>query len=218
MVQTAWLMAEDEALKSYLSDLTVDDPQVTNREVKAWFALPRTEEREITYPYITIDPIGLDVDHEREHQGVVDWQKRGYVPFGLPDVDPLGEAGQTAVTVYPTPYMIVYAVVARSRNPRHDRQLTAAMMGVKFRRGAGLRVTRSAADDTVRRLDLVDHFPANTMDGDKRLFRHVYHVGVSTELLPATVEAVQKVLTVVPSYETRMEYSTPSATWLDLLG
>lgn len=208
MPETAWLLVEDQALKTYLGDITVDDPQTTDRSVKVWFRGAKPEERSKSYPYIMLGLVDLEVDHEREHQGEVDWSRRAYRPYGLPASGDPGEAGVSVVTEYPTPYLLHYNVIACSRNPRHEAQLLASLTGVKFRRGAGMACgDEDTGNLTKRRVDLLNHFDATTTEDDgKRLFRHVYTVGVSSELLPGTVAAVQRALTIHTTFDARMEF------------
>jgi hypothetical protein len=207
-VPSQWLLAEDTALKAYLSGMTVADRRNNTRPVTVFFRNPPAEERDTVFPYVTIDLVDIEVDHEREHQGHVDWSYMSYVPDGVAPAD-----GFKYTSEWPTPYILTYQVIANSRDPHHDRQLAQQLSGLKFRRSAGMAVE---ADNTVRRVDLLAHFGRNVDEpvaaggGEpKRLFQHVYMVGVSSELLPGTVAQVQEALAVVPTIDARMVFDVP---------
>ena len=54
-----FIIAEDLALKTLLSGITVSDDSNASRPVKAWFGYPDVEVRDQTFPFITIDLIDI---------------------------------------------------------------------------------------------------------------------------------------------------------------
>lgn len=168
-----FILNEDKALKAALSGITVSDSGNPARPVGVWFGQPDTEIRFQAYPYITIDLIGMYIAQEREH--------RGYVPLSyVPE-------GANPTTKYmidmPIPVNLDYQITTYARQPRHDRQLMYELtkptrLPIRF---GGLQIPE---DGTMRRLDMLGFTKRDTTEQDKRLFRNVYTVRISSELLP----------------------------------
>lgn len=168
-----FILNEDKALKAALTGITVSDSGNPTRPVGVWFGQPDPEIRFQAYPYITIDLIGMYIAQEREH--------RGYVPLSY---TPEGATPNTKYMVdVPIPVNLDYQVTTYARQPRHDRQLMfelskPARLPIRF---GGLQVPE---DKTIRRLDLLGFTKRDTTEQDKRLFRNIYTVRISSELLP----------------------------------
>jgi hypothetical protein len=179
-----YLINEDKALKSMLSGITVSDSGNPTRPVGVWFGQPDVEIRQQSYPYITIELVGINEAFERAH--------RGYVPYGyLPEgADPEEEYEGW----YPIPVNLLYQVTTYSRQPRHDRQIINALFApgrLPLRFG----LLQIPEDGTVRRVDVLGFVKRDTTEQDKRLFSNIYNVQVSSEFLPAQLNQVYEVLT-----------------------
>jgi hypothetical protein len=180
-------MNEDDALKAHLRGVAVRDDRGESK-VGVWFRFPDPEERAVTYPFITIDFVRPEKETDREQRG---YMKLEYVPEGYED--PGAGFGQTTET--PIPVSLMYQITSYARSAWHARQIQAQLLGNKlpFRYGS----LYVPADDTVRRLDLLD---TENMDGldsnNKRVFRTAYTVAVSSQLFPELVTAVQQAASV----------------------
>lgn len=182
-----FLINEDAALKTMLQGITVSDAGSSARPVAVYYGQPDKEIRQQTYPYITIDLISVREDTSRMHQGAVDLT---YIPEGL---------GVTAVdglinriTNFPTPVDLYYQVSTWARQPRHDRQIAAALFSagrLPFRFGQ----LDIPEDGTVRRLDMLGFSKRDTTEGGKRLFSNVYNIKISAELFPELLAQVYTV-------------------------
>lgn len=197
-----FLINEDQALKQWLKGMTVADNQAT-RSVGVWFKLPEKEEREVSWPYITIEFLDVNEEPERAHRGrtVLNYAPEGWDPS--PD-------GFTDKTEWPIPVALLYQIVTHTRSAMHDRQLQATILSQKlpFRFGALL----VPADETVRELQLIDVRSADYLDQNrKRVFRKVYTISVSAELLPESIVAIQRVETVHINVDYQLEPFTIDA-------
>jgi hypothetical protein len=165
---------EDLGLKNLLTGITVTDLNTTPstpRPVPVWFHNPEREERRITYPNIVINFLGEQVAHEREHRG---WVQVGYrylqdIPFG--DPPPSME--------YPIPMDFDYTVTVSARINQHISQISATLMqGPLHPRFARV----FCPGGTVRRLTIMGVTRTNSVEVDKRLFRQIYRVRITTEV------------------------------------
>ena len=57
--QNQWLLAEDEAFKDLCAQIQLPNDQGVLKPVPVWFRFPEAE-RQIIYPFITIDLIGIE--------------------------------------------------------------------------------------------------------------------------------------------------------------
>ncbi len=184
-----FIINEDKALKRQVSGITVSDSGNPERPVGVWFGQPDVQIRHQSYPYITIDLIGVSIAQEREHRGDVTLR---YTPEGY---DPNVEHR----TYFPIPVNLDYQVATWSRQPRHDRQIMAELfktdrLPLRF---GGVVVEE---DNTVRRLDLLSFTKRDATDPDgKRLFNNIYTVRISSELLPYTITELQYKVTQNPN-------------------
>lgn len=177
-----FIINEDKALKNILSGITVSDSGNPTRPVGVFYGQPDKEIRSQNYPYITIDLIDIAEDTSRAHRGNI---KLTYKPEGITDTNKIVE--------YPIPVDLYYQVSTWSRQPRHDRQLMAALFSygrLPFRFGS-LPITE---DDTIRRLDMMGFSKRDTVEGGKRLFSNVYNIRVSAEIFQSQLMQMYKVL------------------------
>jgi hypothetical protein len=182
-----FILNEDKALKAALSGITVSDSGNPTRPVGVWFGQPDPEIRFQSYPYITIDLINMTIDSEREMRG--EWYfKPGedkYSPEGTVD-------GQDYRSSLPIPVYLDYQVTTYARQPRHDRQIMYELSKtsrIPFRFG-GLVIPE---DRSIRRMDLIGFAKRDTTEQDKRLFRNVYTVRISSEIFQKEFADVYKV-------------------------
>lgn len=194
MSKSGFLFAEDEAIKVRLSGLTVSDDRNGSREVQVFFRYPEGE-TERYYPFITIELIDVVYARNRQHS-VVDqygyqegdsWMDQpsalNYWPSVSDSVTP-PEGYEYAKTTEFVPVDIMYQVSTYTRSAIHDRQLTNLMLTqvTPFRYNS----IYIPADNTSRRLDLLDWSTADLLDPEagyrKRIFRKVYTLQMSAEL------------------------------------
>lgn len=210
------LLAEDQALKVLFSGMTVSDDKNAARPVQVFFRYPEGEtERE--YPFITLEHIDIVHARNRQHSETTLYSRTG--ASGAPalganrtdrmDYRPSKSANFSYLTnrdafVYLksneyVPVDLLYQVSTFARSALHDRQLTAQMLTdvVPFRRG----YIDIPADDTIRRLDLLDWTTADLLDPEagyrKRIFRKVYTIQMTAEITSAPVVGVHAVASVV---------------------
>lgn len=168
---------EDMGLKTLLQGVKVSDlnaPEET-RPVPVWFHNPEREERRITYPNIVINFTGERVAHEREH--------RGWVPIKykyLQDVPFPIEPFQSYPSIdYPIPMDFDYTVTASARINQHISQISGHLIMSKLHpRFAQM----TCPGGTVRRITVLGVTRTNGMESDKRLFRQIYQLRISTEV------------------------------------
>jgi hypothetical protein len=188
-----FLLAEDAALKSHLSGITVSDEKNPTRPVGVWFGYPDVEIREQIYPFITIDLITVRNAVERQTSGVI------Y------DGDYSGTIAPVNGVFYqyevPIAYDLLYQVTSYSRHPRHDRAIIF-QLSQKF---PGMRGHLAVPNDLGTYTAYRHMFLESTMkndrsegeNGNKRLLRNIYTVRVISEMTPATASAVP-----IPDVET----------------
>ena len=177
------IINEDNALKTLLSGLTVSDAGNAARPVGVWFGQPDAQIRQQSYPYITIDLIGISEAQERVHAGLVELN---YVPEGVdPDKD--------YIVQYPIPVDLMYQVTTYARQPRHDRQIMAQLFG-PTRLPLRFGMIAIPEDGTARRLDMLRFSKRDTTEQDKRLFCNVYTIQISSEFFRDTLIDMYKVL------------------------
>jgi hypothetical protein len=170
-------LEEDMGLKNLLTGVMVSDLNAPNetRPVPVWFYNPEREERRITYPNITIRFDSERVAHEREHRG---WVEIGYhylqsVPFDIPP-------GQALPSIeWPIPMDFDYTVTASARINQHISQISGHLAMSKLHpRFAQM----ECPGGTVRRITVLGVSRTNSLESDKRLFRQIYQLRISTEI------------------------------------
>jgi hypothetical protein len=185
-----FLLNEDAALKTLIQGITVADAGNSARPVPVYYGQPDKEIRQQSYPYITLEIVGIKEDFERAHRGYVPMT---YVPEGLTGYADPTSGKLISDTSFPIPVDIFYQVTTWSRQPRHDRQLIAALFAqgrLPFRFGQ----LHIPEDNTLRRLDMLGFSKRDTTESGKRLFSNVYNIRVSAELFPDIINQVYQVL------------------------
>jgi len=185
-----WLLAEDAALKTKLTGLSVTGSAVEGPiPVDVRVSVPEDEFADFTYPLIMITQASVERAPERESRGFVEIETlpEGYDPAGGPYFADV-----------PVPHDIDYQVVLYTRLTQHRTELVAKLAAFPYlpERFGFLDM---ANDLTVRRLDLLggpDMGSGRDKD-NKRLFTATYRIRVSTELFtlgdPVTFPQVQTV-------------------------
>jgi hypothetical protein len=198
-----FIINEDAALKAILTGITVSDGGNAARPVAVYYGQPDKDIRTQSYPYITLDLVGVREDMERAHRGSVDLT---YTPENFtPNTD---DNGLNQPVNFPIPVDLIYQVSTWARQPRHDRQIIASLFApgrLPLRFGQLI----IPEDNTMRRLDMLGFSKRDSTEGGKRLFSNVYNIRISAELFPDQLSAVYTVTDVNTSlgYQT-----TPNAT------
>lgn len=208
MTKHGFLLAEDEALKQRLSNLTVTDDRNAHRPVQVFFRYPEGE-TEKHYPFITIELIDINHARNRQHSEVSLYAHYEHSPVSL-NYWPSTAASIGVVTGQDflktnefIPVDIIYQVSTYCRSAQHDRQLSAQMLTTvtPFRFGSLV----IAADDTSRRLEMLDWANADLLDQEsgyrKRTFRKVYTLQMTSELPSEALVGVKQVTSVQTTIE-----------------
>jgi hypothetical protein len=200
---TGFILAEDEALKKYLSGITVpvrpgEDDTV---EVGVWFRFPESE-RQIRYPFITLDLLSVEPAYDLFTSVFQEPVEGLYMPSVAPSLPPLDEDG---LTTYSVPnflaFRLIYQVMVHARSSLHDRYLLSLFMtDVIQPRPFWLGVD---ADNTWRRIERIGFaqadIPETTESGTKRVFRKVHTLSMLAEVPQAAFVQSYKVLRVLLS-------------------
>jgi hypothetical protein len=193
-----WLIAEDQAMKTYLQGMTVTDANAPpgGRPVKVWYRQPEQEAVERTFPYVTIDLVDINEANER---AVVNKLKVSTMLYSPPDPLPAQEENHTLVAERPVPVDLYYQITVVSRSAQHDRQLQAALWRKFPGKWGALYVPN---DETARTMQLTGFTSASDIDPDgKRTFRRIYTVSVASELWPTVIQSIQNMETITIGIE-----------------
>ena len=176
-----FILAEDAALKSYLSGITVSDEKSASRTAKVWFGYPDVEIRSQEFPFITIELMDIRLSTERQHSGFYyDTDYQGTLS---------GSSGALYGYEYPMAYDLIYQVSSYSRHPRHDRALAFQLMGRFPGQRGFLPVPNDLGTSTSQRHMFLELFSkldrAEGDNGNKRLLRNIYTVRVVSEMSPS---------------------------------
>jgi hypothetical protein len=171
----SFLLAEDAALKEKLKGFHVQDEKNSNREVGVYYAMPDTELRSQSFPFITIEMIDTNWAAYRQSSGlIIDESSQG-----TQVIDP------DYVYTYETPvaWDIVYQVTTYARHPLHDRQITAHLLSKVFPSKRGYLVVADDANSNVtyRHLILEEFTKRDTVLDGRRLYSNAFTVTVSSE-------------------------------------
>jgi hypothetical protein len=186
-----FVLAEDAALKSYLSGMTVSDEKNATRAVGVWFGYPDVEIRQQIFPFVTIELIDIRPANDRQTYGI------------NVDNDYMGTVASTSNHLYeyttPIAYDLEYQLTTYARHPRHDRAIILQMHR-KFPSKYGfLPVLNDLGTETSHRHMFVEYYSKrDTVDndatsGNKRLLRNVYTVRVVSELTPEQISSIRTV-------------------------
>lgn len=220
MSRVGFLLAEDEALKNLFTGMTVTDDRNNQRAVEVFFRYPEGE-TERSYPFVTLEHIDIIHARNRQHS-----ESDIFFRTGAGNVPQIPASSSNRMDYWPSvstdfsfkttknnyayleanehvPVDLLYQVSTFTRTALHDRQLTAKMLTEIFpwRRG----FIDIGADNTIRRLDLLDWTTADLLDPEagyrKRIFRKVYTVQMTAEIPSSRIVGREAVDTVVGSVE-----------------
>lgn len=181
-----FIIAEDEALRNMLVGMTVSDSKSPTRPVGVWFGQPDPEIRAQAFPFLTIDLIDISEARERVMAGRTDpWY---YEPEDL-------QEDEGWDMFLPTPINLDYQITTFARQPRHDRQILAQLLGDRLPlRFGSLPVVQFSTQETIdgeevtvgqatmRRLDVLNVLKRDITESGKRMFMNVFTVRVSSEI------------------------------------
>lgn len=188
-----WIEEEEYLLKDKLGGFVVTDASspVGGRPVKVWFRYPEMEERDITYPFLTIDLINISEALDRSQRG---GQQRptvqGYRP---PDMATVAAAGKTLVTEWPVAMNLDYQVTTWARNIQHDRQLLRTMWA-KFPGRYGSLGGNDIPYVRPFSAQLMSMVPGDRLDEfGKRQFRKLFTLRIFSELWASEIKEITNV-------------------------
>jgi hypothetical protein len=220
MSRIGFLLAEDEAIKNILSSITVTDDRNNARSVEVFFRYPESE-TERSYPFITIEHIDIIHARNRQHS-----ESDIFFRTGANNVPPIPAGSANRMDYWPSvsstfsfktgknnygyleanehvPIDLLYQISTFTRTALHDRHLTAKILTEVFpwRRG----FIDIGADNTIRRLDLLDWTTADLLDPEagyrKRIFRKVYTVQMTAEIPSSRIVGRHAVTKIVGNVE-----------------
>lgn len=184
---TGFMLAEDEALKSYLTGIQVPSVPAGGDpiDVGVWYRWP-TSERQIKYPFITIDAVAAEPEYTLFHSEHFEPTNGLYQPSVAPDLPapPGGWVTQDYRIRNFLPYKLVYQVSVYTRSNLHDRYLRSIFTtDVLPSRPFWISCD---ADNTWRRTEVVGYATQDRTEtsesGTKRIFRKVYTVSMLAEV------------------------------------
>jgi len=187
----SFILSEDLALKTLLTGITVADEKNSSRPVGVWFAYPDVESRNQSYPFITIELLDFAPATDRQTSGL------------FVDNDLQGTIAPTSGTAYtyeiPVPWNLVYQLTTYSRHPRHDRTIIAYLLNNIFVAKRGyLAVPNDLNTETAyRHLTLDEFVKRDTIEDNRRLYRNVFTVTVTSEGTAATYSVTNPAITSV---------------------
>lgn len=217
MSNPGFLLAEDAAVKTRFSGLTVSDDRNGARPVQVFFRYPEGETERL-YPFITIEMIDIVHALDRQHSEVSIYASTApasaaaSVHFNGPNAmkywpsshDDFTQFSATAPVVRANEFIpvdILYQVSTYARSALHDRQLSSQMLSSVARLRWGF--IDVPEDNTIRRFDLLDWVTADLLDPEagyrKRIFRKVYTLRMSAEIPSTTLYASKRVQTISSS-------------------
>ncbi|CAB4174230.1 hypothetical protein UFOVP965_27 [uncultured Caudovirales phage] len=188
-----FILAEDVAIKTWLSGITVADEKNASRPVAVWFGYPDVEVREQKFPFITIDLTDIAPGNDRQTSGYsYDSDNRG-------TIEPA--AGFVYRNQIPVAYDISYQITSYCRHPRHDRAIMYQMLN-KFPSKFGFLSVPNQLDapytEYSGRSMFLDGFAKrDTVDGEtgnRRLLRNVFSIRVLSEMTPAVAQSALQVV------------------------
>lgn len=199
MPNPGFLLAEDAALKTRFSTMTVSDDRSGSRPVQVFFRYPEGE-TERSYPFMTIEMIDIVHAKNRQHSEVeLVFARTGasqssqfpnrpnalkYWPSRRSNLNQVAGTTPFLTSNEFVPVDLLYQVSTFTRSALHDRQLSSQMLSTitPFRKG----FIEVPEDGTIRRLDLLDWTTADLLDSEagyrKRIFRKIYTLQMSAEI------------------------------------
>jgi len=180
----SFIIAEDQALKNLMQGIVVSDEKNNTRSVQAWFSNPDPELRNQSYPYVTIELIGVEWANYRQASGFfIDNDRQGTVS---------PSSGEVFEYEVPAAWDLMYQITSYSRHPRHDRAIIAHLLNNDFVANRGfLPVPNELGTQTsYRHIILQDFAKRDTVEDGRRLFRNVFTVLVTSESTPDSGDSV----------------------------
>lgn len=180
----SFIVAEDEALKTLMQGIVVTDEKNNSRSVQAWFSNPDIELRNQSYPYVTIELLGVAWAAYRQASGfMIDNDRQGTVSPA---------AGEVFDYEMPTAWDLTYQITSYARHPRHDRAIIAHLLNNDFVANRGfLPVENELGTETSYRHLILENFAKrDTVEDGRRLFRNVFTVLVTSESTPDSGDSV----------------------------
>lgn len=190
-----FIVAEDEALKTYLRNIYVSDEKNASREVGVWFSIPDVETRQQSYPYMTIELMDIEWANYRQHSGL------------LSDNDSQGTVAPVAGRVHhyemPVPWDLTYQITSYARHPRHDRQIIAHLLNNDFvaQRGFLLVSNELGTESAYRHLILEGFAKRDMVEDGRRLYRNVFTIRITSESVAGSGQSIREVSDVLINNE-----------------
>lgn len=175
MPNPGFLLAEDAAVKSRFSNVSVSDDRDGERVAKVFFRYPEGE-KEKEYPFITVENVGLSHNRALQHSEQQYYYSTSssaslsatYINYFPSEMTSTGLDAQMGANFYLrmdsfVPVTLIYQVATYARSALHDRQLTAKILRrvAPFRRG----FIEVPEDGTIRRFDLISWNNSDLLDG-----------------------------------------------------
>jgi hypothetical protein len=179
-----FILSEEEALKSWLTGVKVPTrPGSTDyTNVNVWFRWPEGE-RQISYPYITIDLLSVEPNYGLWTSTYIQDPNGLYQPSVRPDLPPPPQDQVYNIREY-LAMDLVWQIAVYSRSALHDRYLTS-IFTTDILPPRPFFIT-NPADDVARRVDRLAFQTADAMEttesGTKRIFRKLYTISMLTEI------------------------------------
>jgi hypothetical protein len=198
-IEPGWVLDEDNALKQkllgnprfYVTNYASNPDGTTQTiPIQVFFRSPDVEIRTRTFPFVSIDLIDIVSEDDRAHRSA-----GPIVPFDLETATPPAGFNMVADD-FPLPWSLIYQLSCCSRQPTHDRQMTQ-LMYMMFPHQFGS-LDMGNFDGTVRRADLQNvvrrDLPAD--DANKRIYRQIFTIGVSSQFYLNEINLIQQAISV----------------------
>jgi len=221
MSHPGFLLAEDAAIKARFANIAVSDDRENTRVADVFFRYPEGE-KEKSYPFITIENVGIVHNTRLQHSEQVYYYYTGTGSASFPNSGSASAGDPSFINYFPSemnevelsgllngsPYLkmdsfvpvtLIYQIATYARSALHDRQLTAKILRrvAPYRRG----FIDIPEDGTVRRFDLISWANSDLLDGEagyrKRVFRKVYTIHMSAEIPASDITLSKRVESVV---------------------
>jgi hypothetical protein len=209
-----FLIAEEHALKRYLSGIRIPRPRGADYEVPVYFRWPSSE-RTIKYPFITIDLLSIDPAYDLWHSD--------HDPLRTPAVFEDTQAGTSTVGMYyPSvtanllpedvvitdsgvagyvqgqylPYRLMFQITTNATHAMDDRVLQGKMLVDRLPPRSFF--VGVQADQVWRRGELVQWVSGDTQEtteNSNRMFRKIYTITMETEI---PIAPVNRFATIIP--------------------
>jgi hypothetical protein len=203
-----FLIAEEFALKTYLSGVRIPRPRGADYEVPVYFRWPSSE-RSIKYPFITIDLLAIDPAYDLWHSdhdhlrtpAVFEDTMAGTSTVGmyypsvtadlLPEDAVISESGVDGYVVGQyQPYRLMFQVTTNATHAMDDRVLHGKMLIDRFPPRSFF--VGVQADQVWRRGELISWVAADTQEtseNSNRMFRKIYTITLEAEIPTSTVNS-----------------------------